>query len=170
MNRSAPLFVLCLALAAACGGQSATPAGPTGPTEPAASARVLVDVDERGVLLGGHDPVAYATAGAPTTGSDDHASSHGGATYHFASAENKATFDAAPAQHAPRFGGYCAFAASQNRLASSDPEAFKIQDGELLMFHSAEFRDMFERDPAAHKAAAERNWPGLVERHGKPAP
>ncbi len=156
-------FVLVLATTVACGGSAPPPT--TAPTTPTAD-RVLVNVDDAGVALQGHDAVAYVTDGAPVKGAAEHASSHGGATYWFASAEHKATFDAEPDKYAPRYGGYCAFAAAQNRLSEVQADQFKIQDGHLLLFTNAEFHALFDRDPPGNKAAADKNWPGLVARHG----
>lgn len=158
------LIALVLA-SAACGGGSPKP--PESPTTPTATDRVLVNVDSEGVAIGGHDPVAYRTANAATPGTAAHASQHGGATYRFASAEHKATFDADMANHAPQYGGYCAFAASQNRVSESDPTVFQIVDGKLLLFTDHEFHRLFNQDVAGNKAKADQNWPGLVAEHGK---
>jgi len=35
---------------------------------------------------------------------------HDGATWHFASDENRKTFRADPSRYAPQYGGYCAYA------------------------------------------------------------
>ena len=153
-----------LAFVFACGGASSKT--PTTPATPASS-KVLVLVDDQGVGLGGNDPVAYATDNAAVAGSADHSSQFGGATYRFASAEHKATFDADMARRAPQFGGYCAFAASQNRLSEADPQVFQIVDGQLLVFTNADFKDQFNKDPDGNKQKADDNWPGLVAKHGK---
>jgi YHS domain-containing protein len=155
------LRVFILSLLIACGGGGSKPT-----TTPDTSNKVLVLVDESGVGLGGNDPIAY-TNNAVEPGVAEHTSKHGGATYQFANAENKAKFDAEAAKFAPGFGGYCAYAASQNRLSPSDPEAYMIYEGQLLMFTNAEFLELFKKDPAANKKAADANWPGLVAKHGK---
>ena len=157
--------ILIAAALAGCGGSAKAVEQPTTPAT-AQPEKTLVLVDEQGVGLGGNDPVSY-TQGAPATGAADHTSAHGGATYQFASAEAKTAFDADPAKFAPRFGGYCAYAASQNRLSESDPSVFLVLDGQLLMFTNSDFLDAFQKDPAGHKAKAEANWPGLVAKHGK---
>jgi YHS domain-containing protein len=149
---------------AACGGSPAPK--PVEPVVAPVTEKVLVLVDDQGVGLGHHDPVSY-TKGEPVAGVADHASSHGGATYQFATAEDKAAFDAAPAIFAPRFGGYCAFAASQNRLSIADPKVFLIHEGQLLVFTNDSFKKQFEADPKGNKAKADANWPGLVAKHGK---
>ncbi|MEJ7599475.1 MAG: YHS domain-containing (seleno)protein [Kofleriaceae bacterium] len=161
--RTIQLLVLVAALG--CGGAAKPAATPAGPIEPAA--RTLVNVDERGVGLGGHDPVAYVTDNAPVAGVTEHASQHAGASYQFATAEHKATFEAARNKHAPQYGGYCAFAASQNRLSPSDPKVFLVMDGQLLVFTNQDFLDQFNKDPAGNKAKADQHWPGLVAEHGK---
>lgn len=165
--RSRFVLVLSLVSLVACGGgQTSTPTGPTtGPTAPAE--KTLVLVDDRGVGLGGHDPVSYTKGDAPVAGSEQHASAHGGATYWFASAEDRAAFEADRARFAPRYGGYCAFAASQNRLSEADPTVFQIVDGQLLVFTNAEYRALFDRDAAGNKTKADANWPGLVAKHGR---
>jgi len=152
-------IALVLACVFACGGKSPAPSTP--------ATKVLVLVDEQGVGLGGNDPVAYATDNAAVAGTADHGSQHGGATYRFASAEHKATFDGEPAKHAPQYGGYCAFAASQNRLSEADPQVFQIVDGQLLVFTNADYKDQFNKDVAGNKRKADENWPGLVARYAK---
>ncbi len=149
---------------ASCGG-STTPTKPVEPSAPATE-KILVLVDDQGVGLGGHDPVSY-TKGEPVAGSADQSASHGGATYLFASAEDKTAFEDDKAKFAPAFGGYCAFAAAQNRLSTSDPKVFHLHEGQLLVFTNEDFKTRFMEDPAGNKAKADANWPGLVAKHGK---
>lgn len=161
-----PRLVLWLLLVA-CGGSPRTSSGPQpAPTVPAAE-KTLVLVDDRGVGLGGHDPVSYTQGAAPVPGSEQHAAAHGGATYWFASAEARGAFEGDRARFAPRYGGYCAFAASQNRLSEADPTVFQLVDGQLLVFTNAEYRELFNRDTAGHKRKADEHWPGLVAKHGR---
>lgn len=150
----------------ACGGSSKTTPTPTTPA-PLAATKRLVNVDAQGIILGGHDPVAYQTDNKAAPGTTAQTSQHDGATYQFASADHKTVFDADPAKHAPRYGGYCAFAASMNRLSESDPTVFQIVDGQLLVFTNEDFKQKFNADVAGNKAKADANWPGLVELHGK---
>lgn len=157
------MILLSFALLAACGGASST-SSTTGPATQS-TAKTLVNVDARGVGLGGFDPIAYGKFGKPVTGTPEHAAAHGGATYLFSSDEHKAAFDGA--QHAPQYGGYCAYAASQNRLSPADPMVFELVDGKLLVFTNAELREKFLEDPAGNKAKADANWPGLVAKHGR---
>ena len=83
--------------------------------------------------VSGHDPVAYFTKGAPTLGNPALTYVYEGATYRFATAENRAAFIANPDKYTPQFGGHCAWAASQNRLAGPDPTIWRIVDGKLYL-------------------------------------
>ena len=65
-----------------------------------------------GTAINSTDAVAYFTMGKPVEGSSDFAHDWNGATFHFASAENRDLFAASPEKYAPQFGGYCAWAVS----------------------------------------------------------
>jgi hypothetical protein len=85
-----------------------------------------------GPALGGHDPVAYF-AGKAALGLATITAVHDGATFRFASVANRDAFVADPPRYLPQFGGYCAWAASQGRLATPDPTLWKIVDGKLYL-------------------------------------
>ena len=155
------LKVILVGFLVACGG----PPAPQPPTTPPAE-KTLVLVDDKGVGLAGLDPVSYFK-GEPAQGSGAEAASHGGATYWFASPDHRAAFDGDKPKYAPQFGGYCAFAAAQNRLSTADPRVFLIHEGQLLVFTNADFKQQFEADSKGNKAKADANWPGLVLKHGK---
>ncbi|MEN8834194.1 MAG: YHS domain-containing (seleno)protein [Pacificibacter sp.] len=114
-----------------------------------------------GVAIRGADPVAYFAQNAFVQGDASHALEWGGATWHFASAENKATFMADPKTYAPQFGGYCAYAASKGALADGDPEAWTIHNGKLYLNFSKNVRTIWLEDRDANIALAEANWPTL---------
>jgi len=161
----------CLLLAfafalAACGGPAAPPTTPAPEKLAPVPEKLLVLVDDQGVGLGGHDPVSY-TKGPPAAGVADQTSDHGGARYRFVSAEDKTAFDGDKATFAPGFGGYCAFAAAQNRLSAADPKVFVIHEGHLLVFTNEDYKTRFAADPKGNTAKADANWPGLVAKHGK---
>jgi YHS domain-containing protein len=124
----------------------------------------LNNVNKDGVLVDGYDVVAYFTDGAPAAGRKEFASSFGGATYWFASAEHKELFDADPAKYAPQFGGFCAYAVSRKGLRPIDPAIFHFVDGKLFLQHTRKAYELFERDEAGNARKAHANWPGLVKK------
>jgi YHS domain-containing protein len=131
-----------------------------------AADRVLVNRDRNGLALQGYDPVAYFTRGMPTKGSEALTARHDGATYRFATAENRAAFLAEPDRYAPAYGGYCGYAASINRLSPIDPEFWQIVDGRLVLQHNKKASDLWNKDVADSTVKADANWPGLVAKNG----
>jgi len=117
---------------------------------------------EDGLALGGTDPVAYFTDSAPVQGDPAFTTDWMGATWTFASAENRDTFIASPEQYAPAFGGYCAFAASRGYLAPTIPEAWTVYEDRLYLNANLRIRRRWERELPTIIAAGEANWPGIL--------
>jgi YHS domain-containing protein len=132
-----------------------------------AQTKALLNLEKNGLALQGYDPVAFFTQNKPVKGKPEFKSTHQGATYYFASEENKARFDKEPAKFEPAFGGFCAYGVSRNKLVEIDPEAFQILDGRLLLQYSKGVRSDFNKDPKSNLAKADANWPALVEKKGK---
>jgi hypothetical protein len=84
-----------------------------------------------------------------------------GARWQFSSPESRELFKANPAQYAPQFGGYCAWAVSQGYTANTDPEAWKIVDGKLYLNYSKSVQKKWEQDIPKYIENGNRNWPGL---------
>jgi YHS domain-containing protein len=161
--QSAPLL-LVLAFGFGLAGCSTCPDVPgyALKAENARGERVLVNVDEHGVALEGHDPVAYFTEHRPVLGKPELEATYDGATYRFASMEDREAFERAPETYVPSFGGFCAYAASIDKLAPVDVNVFQIADGRLLLQHSSDAYRLFNEDAAGNLTRADQNWPGLV--------
>lgn len=114
-----------------------------------------------GVAIRGTDPVAYFTEGRPVEGSSKFTTKWNGATWHFASAENRDKFIASPETYAPQYGGYCAWAVAQGSTASTDPDAWRIVDGKLYLNYSLDVQKQWEQDIPGNIVKADKNWPGL---------
>jgi YHS domain-containing protein len=127
----------------------------------------LINVDRNGLALKGYDPVAYFAENRPVKGDAKFQSAFNGATYYFASAANKKTFEADPKKYEPQFGGFCAYAASQGHTAKIEPDAFEILNGRLLLQYDRSVRDLFNKDQQGNLAKADKNWPTIVEKEGK---
>ena len=128
--------------------------------------KTLQNLDKQGVAIQGYDPVAFITQGKPVKGQPQFESTYRGAKYLFASAEDKATFDANPAKYEPQFGGFCAYAVSEGHTAPVKIEAFMIVNGRLLMQYDLDIKKTFEKDPQGRLAKADKNWPGIVDKKG----
>jgi YHS domain-containing protein len=126
----------------------------------------VVNTDNYGIALQGYDPVAYFTDHKPVKGVITYTSTYKRATYWFANAEHKKTFDADPAKYEPQFGGYCAYAASINTISPISPDYWEIVDGRLLLQHNQKAWDLWHKDSAGSLKMADANWPGLVKQYG----
>lgn len=116
------------------------------------------------LAVSGYDPVAYFTEGRPVKGDARFTTTHEGAQWRFASAENRDRFIAAPQRYAPQYGGYCAWAASEGYTASADPLRWKVVDDKLYLNYDTEVQKKWELDVAGNIRKADRNWPGLLSK------
>jgi hypothetical protein len=110
----------------------------------------------------GYDPVAYFTEGKPRQGVDAFSFEWGNATFKFSSAGNLALFKADPEKYAPQYGGYCAYAVSEGATASTVPEAWSIVDGKLYLNFSLGVKNRWSKDIPGRIAAADSNWPAVL--------
>ena len=134
------------------------PAAPAVAADPAPP----VNADAQGLAIGGYDPTAYFTVGRAVPGVPAHAFRWNGATWRFASAEARARFVTNPEAYAPAFGGYCAWAISQNYIAPGDPMVWRIVDGRLYLNFNARAKELWEMDLAGAIARGNANWPTVL--------
>ncbi|WP_375204294.1 YHS domain-containing (seleno)protein [Hyphococcus sp.] len=114
------------------------------------------------LAVDGHDPVAYFTEGAPVKGSKEFSTTYNGAEWRFSSADNLAVFEAEPEKYAPQYGGYCAWAISQNYTARGNPNNWSIVDGKLYLNYNDEIQKRWEADIPGFIAKANENWPDVL--------
>jgi len=117
-----------------------------------------VNVDSNGVILKGYDAVAYFKQKRAVKGDPKYSSSYGGATYYFASADDKATFDKTPAKYAPQYGGFCAHSMTKRKLSDIDPNVFFVYKGKLYVCSSPKAGKAFYSDPDTNIKKADKNW------------
>jgi YHS domain-containing protein len=116
-----------------------------------------------GVAIRGTDPVAYFTEGRAVPGTQDHSFEWNGATWHFASAENRAAFAEEPARFAPQYGGFCAWAvAEKGKLYSTQPGNWKIVDGKLYLNSNDDIQSRWQGDIPGFIARGDRRWPEIL--------
>ncbi len=113
---------------------------------------------------GGYDVVAYFKQGKAVPGSATFSTVYKDATWHFASDEDRQAFLKNPAVYAPQYGGYCAWAVSQNYTAAGDPEVWRIVNGKLYLNYDRGVQAKWNADLAANIAAGDRNWPAVLEK------
>ena len=113
--------------------------------------------------LQGYDPVAYFTEGEPVKGSKDFSTEYMGATFRFASAENRDTFLADPTAYAPQYGGYCAWAMADGNYAKGSAKHWKIVDGKLYLNYNSGIQKKWNADIPGFIERADKQWSELQE-------
>lgn len=122
-------------------------------------AGVETDTNDNDVILAGHDAVAYFTEEKAVLGSADYTANYNGAVYRFASAKNRDTFRAKPAQYAPAYGGYCALGTSFGKKFSVDGKAFEVVEGRLYVNKNLKVYKSWKKDIPSNIVKAEGQWP-----------
>ena len=129
----------------------------------------LTNIDDKSVIMEGYDAVAYFTDNKPEKGNAQFSFDYNGATYWFASAEHLDKFKKEPQKFAPQYGAFCGYAVSIGKLRPVDPTIYQIENGRLILQHTKEAYDLFNKDLKGNTVKADNNWPVIVADHvGKP--
>ncbi len=133
--------------------------------ERSASAIILVEnktkskkIHKNNVILKGYDPVAYFKQGEAVRGNPFITSTYKGATYFFASREDKADFDKSPAKFEPQYGGFCANSMAKGRRRDIDPKVFRVYKDKLYVCSSPTALKEFSSDLDTNISKADQNW------------
>lgn len=110
----------------------------------------------------GYDTVAYFTEGKAVEGSSEYSFEYKGATWLFSSQTHLDLFKNSPESYEPQYGGYCAYAVSQNQTASIKPELFTIHEGKLYLNYSQNVNEKWLKSKESFITAADINWPSLL--------
>ena len=111
------------------------------------------------LAVGGYDPVAYFKMSRPVEGDRDIFTDYRGARWVFASEEHRRMFRQDPEMYAPKYGGYCAYAAAQGQVSDIDPHAWQIHEGRLYLNYSPRVQRLWGNDIAENIRKADAIWP-----------
>lgn len=122
---------------------------------------------KNGVAVSGYDITSYWN-GKPVKGSTEHAYTHQGATYYFASEANQKKFATDPLKYLPEYGGYCAYAmAKSGDKVKINPETYEIRDNRLLLFYNQGWTNTLSKwekeGPDKLLPKADDNWKKYLE-------
>ncbi len=112
----------------------------------------------------GYDPVAYFTQSQAVAGIGQLTHLYKNNNWYFSSTQNRDKFIANPQDYAPQYGGYCAYAMSFGKLASTDPEAWTIKQGKLYLNYNKTTRRIWLKDVDNNINKADKNWAQLLRR------
>ncbi|MFK8019183.1 MAG: YHS domain-containing (seleno)protein [Pseudomonadales bacterium] len=111
----------------------------------------------------GYDPVAYFQQDKAVEGKKNIKHEWMGANWHFSSEANRDLFAANPEKYAPQYGGYCAYAVSQNSTAGIEPDQFTIINDKLYLNYNAKIQKKWTAKRDEYISAADKNWPSVIE-------
>jgi len=113
--------------------------------------------------LDGYDTVAYFKLNKAVEGSSQYSTEYKDATWLFSSEENRQAFVADPEKYAPQYGGYCAYAVSNDSTASGDPELWSILDGKLYLSYNKSISKKWDKNKQNIVVNADKNWPTVLD-------
>jgi YHS domain-containing protein len=126
-------------------------------------AGVDTETDENGVILAGHDAVAYFTQGKPVLGNANFTAVHNDAIYRFSSEENRDMFVSNPDKYAPAYGGFCAYGATFGKKFEINGKAFEIVDGVLYVNKDENVYKAWAKSIPTHIDEADQEWPKIKD-------
>ena len=127
-------------------------------------------VDATGFAVSGYDVVAYRTLPSnplgqtQTPGVPGKASitaEYNGATFAFATTENRDLFVKNPAYYAPQYDGHCAFGVSKGGKVPANPNLWRIVDDKLYLNITDVVVGFWEEDIPGNITLANGNWGGI---------
>ena len=123
-----------------------------------------------GFAASGYDVVAYfdleqapigAAQPAAVPGLSSITAEHDGATFAFASVENRDRFLADPDAFAPQYDGHCAYGVAQGGKVPGNPDLWRIVDGKLYLNITRNVVGFWEADIPGNLEKSEANWAAL---------
>lgn len=126
-------------------------------------AGVDTETDENGIILAGHDAVAYFTQGKPVLGKATITAVHNDAIYRFSSEENRDMFVSNPDKYAPAYGGFCAYGATFGKKFEINGKAFEIVDGVLYVNKDENVYKAWAKSIPTHIDEADQEWPKIKD-------
>jgi|ERR1700722_17810680 len=121
------------------------------------------NLDSKGVILKGYDPVAYFTQKKAVKGSPKYQTTYQGATYYFSSAADLTTFKKSPSKYVPQYGGFCANGMANRKASDIDPSVFFVIKGKLYVCASPEAEKEFQSNVEGNVKKADDNWDAQYE-------
>ncbi len=124
-------------------------------------------VDTTGFAVSGYDVVAYrdlpqnpvgTEQPAAVPGRADITADYNGATFAFATEENRDLFLSDPAKYAPQYDGHCAYGVSKGGKVPGNPNLWRIVDDKLYLNITKNVVGFWEEDIPGNISLAEGNW------------
>jgi len=111
---------------------------------------------------GNYDVVSFHL-GSPAKGDRAITADWKGAQWRFTSEANRDTFLEDPEKYAPAYGGYCAWAIANNKLAKGSPKHWSIVDDVLYLNFNKNIKNKWLKDTEGFIERGDVLWPEILE-------
>ena len=124
-------------------------------------------VDETGFAVSGYDVVAYRGLAQSPVGQAQPegvkgvagiTADYNGATFAFASVENRDIFLSNPEHYAPQYDGHCAYGVSKGGKVPGNPNLWRIVDDKLYLNITKTVVGFWEEDIPGNITSSDQNW------------
>jgi len=112
--------------------------------------------------LAGYDVVSFYS-GKPLQGNELYQTRYMDADWSFSSRANLDLFKTNPEVFVPQYGGHCAWAMANGKLAKGSPESWHVRDGKLYLNFNSRIKSLWDADIPDHIKQADAFWPKLSE-------
>lgn len=112
--------------------------------------------------VGGFDVVSFYS-GKPLRGKKGFKQFYRDAEWRFSSRANLDLFRTNPEAFIPQYGGYCAWAAANGKLAKGSPKHWHLRDGKLYLNFNSRIQTLWDKDIPGFIKKADANWPQLLD-------
>ena len=136
-------------------------------------------VDNTGFAVSGYDVVAYRSLEQSAVGAQQPeavpgragiTADYNGATFAFATEENRDTFLSNPEFYTPAYDGHCAYGVSKGGKVPGNPHLWRIVDDVLYLNITQNVVSFWEEDIPGNINLAEENWPGIESKKASTNP
>jgi len=107
--------------------------------------------------IDGFDIVSFYS-GKPLLGKADLQTEYLGAKWQFSTRANLELFNTNPEAFLPQYGGHCAFAVANGKLAMGTAENWHIRDGKLYLNFNGRVQELWERDIPGNITKGNQYW------------
>lgn len=114
--------------------------------------------------IDGYDTVAYFTESKPVKGDKKFQFTWREANWRFSSQKHLDLFSAHPEKYAPQYGGWCAYAMSdEGRTVRIDEDAWHIHEGKLYLNYSKSVQKTWLENKLSNIAEADGFYPQTTD-------
>ena len=116
------------------------------------------NIDSMPLALQGYDVISYYTNDIAQIGKSTFQASYKGKRYTFITQENQLLFAKNPEKYLPKFGGFCAHSASQQKVVSGNPSIYVVDQGDLYFFHDNKAKNIWNQEGNEKIVRANKHW------------